>query len=107
VLEQLPLAACSDDFVFDNEMIAQAMFGRFRVGEISCPTKYFPEASSINFRRSCVYGLGVLRTALMYRLCRSGLAKSKIFATDGPRLPKIAPMPSMTVAEPLRVMRAA
>ena len=107
VLEQLPLAACSDDFVFDNEMIAQAMFGRFRVGEISCPTKYFPEASSINFRRSCVYGLGVLRTALMYRLCRWGLAKCKIFATDGPRLPKIAPMPSMTVAEPLRVMRAA
>jgi glycosyltransferase involved in cell wall biosynthesis len=107
VLEQLPLAACSDDFVFDNEMIAQAMFGGFRVGEISCPTKYFPEASSINFRRSCVYGLGVLRTALMYRLCRWGLTKCKIFAADGPRLPKIAPMPSMTVAEPLRVMRAA
>lgn len=107
VLERLPLGACSDDFVFDNEMIAQAMFGGFRVGEISCPTKYFPEASSINFRRSCVYGLGVLRTALVYRLCRWGLTKSKIFAADGPRLPKVAPMPSMTVAEPLRVMRAA
>jgi glycosyltransferase involved in cell wall biosynthesis len=107
VLQQLPLAACSDDFVFDNEMIAQAMFGGFRVGEISCPTKYFPEASSINFRRSCVYGLGVLRTAIVYRLCRLGLGKSKIFASDAPRLPSIAPLPTMTVAEPLRVMRAA
>ena len=107
VLQQLPLAACSDDFVFDNEMIAQAMFGGFRVGEISCPTKYFPEASSINFRRSCIYGLGVLRTALVYRLCRWRLAKSTLFASDGPQLPQIAPVPSMTVAEPLRVMRAA
>jgi len=107
VLQQLPLAACSDDFVFDNEMIAQAMFGGFRVGEISCPTKYFPEASSINFRRSCVYGLGVLRTAIVYRLCRWGIGKSKIFASDAPRLPSIAPLPTMTVAEPLRVMRAA
>jgi hypothetical protein len=93
--------------VFDNEMIAQAMFAGFRVGEISCPTKYFPEASSINFRRSCVYGFGVLRTALMFRLCRWGLAKSRLFAGDGPQLPQTAPMPSMTVAEPLKVMRAA
>src|SRR5205085_5943935 len=69
VLSQLPLLACSDDFVFDNEMIAQAMWAGFRLGEISCPTKYFAEASSINFRRSCVYGLGVLRTAITYRLC--------------------------------------
>lgn len=107
VLQQLPLAACSDDFVFDNEMVAQAMFAGFRVGEISCPTKYFPEASSINFRRSCIYGLGVLRTALMYRLCRWRLAESSVFACDGAQLPKIAPMPSMTVAEPIRVLRAA
>ena len=107
VLQQLPLAACSNDFVFDNEMIAQAMFAGFRVGEISCPTKYFPEASSINFRRSCVYGLGVLRTAVVYRLCRWRLAKSKLFAGDGPQLPKIVPMPTMAVAEPLRVIRAA
>jgi hypothetical protein len=107
VLQQLPLAACSDDFVFDNEMVAQAMFAGFRVGEISCPTKYFPEASSINFRRSCIYGLGVLRTALMYRLCRWRLAESRVFACDGAQLPKIAPMPSMTVAEPIRVLRAA
>src|SRR5947208_939577 len=107
VLSQLPLLACSDDFVFDNEMIAQAMFRGFRVGEISCPTKYFPEASSINFRRSCVYGLGVLRTALTYRLCRWGFARSKLFAADGPHLPRITPLPSMTVAEPFKVMRAA
>ena len=106
-LQQLPLAACSDDFVFDNEMVAQAMFRGFRVGEISCPTKYFPEASSINFRRSCVYGLGVLRTALTFRLCRWGLMNSRIFASDAPQLPRIAPMPSMTVAEPLRVKHAA
>jgi glycosyltransferase involved in cell wall biosynthesis len=107
VLEQLPLLSCSDDFVFDNEMIAQAMWGRFSIGEISCPTKYFPEASSINFRRSCVYGLGVLRTALVFRLCRWHLASSKIFAADGPNLPSITPLPNMTVAEPLKRLRAA
>jgi hypothetical protein len=83
------------------------MFAGYSIGEISCPTKYFPEASSINFRRSCIYGLGVVRTAITYRLCRWGLASSKLFAAAGPRLPIIAPIPSMTVAEPLRVMRAA
>ena len=80
VLETLPLLECSDDFIFDNQMIAQAMHFGFRVGEISCPTKYFPEASSINFQRSVVYGVGVLRTALSYRLHRMGLAKSPLFA---------------------------
>ena len=107
VLEDLPLAACSDDFVFDNEMIAQAMFAGYRVGEISCPTKYFAEASSINFRRSCVYGLGVLRTAIMYRLSRWGIGKSKIFVAHEGRLPSISPMSNMTVAEPLKRPRAA
>jgi glycosyltransferase involved in cell wall biosynthesis len=108
VLQQLPLLACSDDFVFDNEMIAQAMWARFRLGEISCPTKYFPEASSINFRRSCIYGLGVLRTALTYRLCRWGLWTSDLFAGAAAQLPSSAPaMPSMTVAEPLPRKRAA
>lgn len=107
VLQKLPLAACSDDFVFDNEMIALAVFGGWRLGEISCPTKYFPEASSINFRRSCAYGLGVLRTALTYRLCRWGLLNSRIFAADAPRLPMIAPIPTMTVAGPLARRRAA
>ena len=61
VLERLPLLACSDDFVFDSQMIAQTFSFGFRIGEISCPTRYFPEASSINFARSVTYGLGVLR----------------------------------------------
>jgi glycosyltransferase involved in cell wall biosynthesis len=107
VLEQLPLLACSDDFVFDNEMIAQAVWARFRLGEISCPTKYFPEASSINFRRSCIYGLGVLRTAITYRLCRLELWTSSLFDTRAATLPRsAAAMPSMTVAEPLSRARA-
>ena len=93
VLEELPLLACSDDFVFDNQMIAQAVWSNFRVGEISCPTKYFAEASSINFRRSCIYGLGVLRTSLSYRLCRWGLLRSRLFAADAPRLPRAVPAP--------------
>lgn len=79
VLETLPLMACSDDFVFDNQMIAQAAWHDFRIGEISCPTKYFPEASSINFRRSCIYGLGVLRTAIDYRLSRWRLKRPALF----------------------------
>jgi hypothetical protein len=81
-------------------MIAQAMFAGFRVGEISCPTKYFAEASSINFRRSCIYGLGVLRTAIIYRLCRWGFARSHLFAKDAARLPTVVPMRTMTVADP-------
>ena len=80
VLEKLPLLACSDDFVFDNQMIAQAVWAGVPIGEISCPTKYFAEASSINFRRSCTYGLGVLKTALDYRLSRWGLKRPKMFA---------------------------
>jgi glycosyltransferase involved in cell wall biosynthesis len=83
VLERLPLLRCSDDFVFDNQMLAQAMYFGFRVGEISCPTKYFPEASSINFQRSVTYGFGVLRTAAEYRLKKLGLASPKILA-DAP-----------------------
>jgi glycosyltransferase involved in cell wall biosynthesis len=70
VIERLPLEQNSDDFVFDNEMISQAIHAGFRVGEISCPTRYFPEASSINFRRSVVYGLGVLRCAWQYNRWR-------------------------------------
>ena len=103
VLEGLPLLACSDDFVFDNQMIAQAMWAKFQIGEISCPTKYFPEASSINYRRSCIYGFGVLRTAIGYRLSRWGLHQSRLYAADAPRLPRTVPhmMPSMAVAEPL------
>lgn len=79
VLETLPLKVCSDDFVFDNEMLAQSVFFRFKLGEISCPTKYFAEASSINFSRSVVYGLGVLGTSLSFMLHRSGIKKSALF----------------------------
>jgi glycosyltransferase involved in cell wall biosynthesis len=80
VLEKLPLMNNSDDFVFDNQMIVQAIYFGFRIGEVSCPTKYFPEASSINFRRSVVYGLGVLQTAMQFRLQRMGLRRSPLFA---------------------------
>jgi glycosyltransferase involved in cell wall biosynthesis len=79
VLEKLPLLACSDDFVFDNQMIAQAAWNGFRMGEISCPTRYFEEASSINFRRSCIYGVGVVKTALSYRLARWRVKASPLF----------------------------
>jgi glycosyltransferase involved in cell wall biosynthesis len=79
VLESLPFLGNSDDFIFDNEMLAQALYFGFRLGEISCPTRYFPEASSINFQRSVIYGLGVLWTALRYRLQVWGLAEFDIF----------------------------
>ena len=78
VLEALDLESASDDFVFDNQMLLMALFKGFRLGEISCPTRYFPEASSINFRRSVIYGLGVLATAVEYRLARLG-RRSRLF----------------------------
>jgi glycosyltransferase involved in cell wall biosynthesis len=80
VLETLPLHNCSEDFVFDNQMLAQSTYFGFRIGEISCPTKYFADASSINFKRSVVYGLGVLKTSLQFRLQSWGLIRSPIFA---------------------------
>ncbi len=79
VLETLPLERNSDDFVFDNQMLAQAIYAGFRIGEVSCPTRYFPEASSIDFRRSVTYGLGVLATAATLRLHRWGLVRSPLF----------------------------
>ena len=82
VLEALALARCSDDFVFDNEMLAQAAFAGFAIGEISCPTRYFAEASSINFGRSVTYGLGVLRTAVAFRLARWKLRPSVLFGDE-------------------------
>ena len=92
VLETLPLEENSDDFVFDNEMLVQAVAFRFRIGEISCPTKYFDEASSINFRRSVRYGLGVLGTAAKYLLQRTGLGRFRLFSPEGRRLvPSAAP----------------
>lgn len=75
VIERLPLLSCSDDFVFDNQMIVQTVYFGFRIGEISCPTKYFDDASSINFRRSVVYGIGVLTTALQFLLKKWRLAR--------------------------------
>lgn len=79
VLESLPLSANNDDFVFDNEMLAQSAFFGYRIGEISCPTKYFKDASSINFKRSVKYGFGVLATSLKYRLQKMRLAQFRIF----------------------------
>jgi glycosyltransferase involved in cell wall biosynthesis len=79
ILQNLPLDADDDDFVFDNQMIAQVIWHGYRVGEVSCPTKYFPEASSINFQRSVKYGLGVLATALEFRMAKMGLIKSQRF----------------------------
>lgn len=92
VLETLPLAANSDDFVFDNQMLIQALAFDQRIGEISCPTKYFPEASEINFRRSVVYGVGVLWTALVYRLWKWKWLRSELFSRDATlRLQPIEP----------------
>lgn len=86
VLEALPLSENSDDFVFDNQMLVQAVYFGFRIGEISCPTRYIADSSSISFVRSCKYGFGVLGTALSYRLQRLGLRKDKIFSQSGRRL---------------------
>jgi glycosyltransferase involved in cell wall biosynthesis len=79
VLQDLPLDSNSDDFVFDNQMLSQIIYRGFRVGEISCPTHYFPEASSINFRRSTTYGFGVLRTAISFRLACWGWDRGTAF----------------------------
>src|SRR6202045_665708 len=83
VLQTLPLLENSDDFIFDNQMLAQAVMFGFRIGEISCPTRYFEEASSINFTRSVKYGLGVLLTTASFVAHRVGVAKSPLFDTTG------------------------
>lgn len=75
LLEKLPLAKNSDDFVFDNQMLAQIHWLGYSIAEVSCPTKYFEEASSINFRRSLEYGIGCMQTALNYRLAKLGVTK--------------------------------
>lgn len=85
VLEKLPLAECDDDFIFDNQMLALLSYNDFKIGELSCPTKYFKEASSINFARSCKYGFGVLGTSIEYRFAKMGL-KSKIFSDNAKKL---------------------
>ena len=86
VLTKLPLLENSDDFVFDNQMLAQCAYFGFKIGEVSCPTKYFPEASSINFQRSVKYGLGVLATTLQFAFQKWGLHRYRIFDAEGRRL---------------------
>jgi len=86
VLDVLPLEANSDDFVFDNQMLAQIIYFGYRMGELSCPTRYFQEASSINFWRSVTYGFGVLTTAIQFRLQKWGLARFRIFSREGHKL---------------------
>lgn len=81
VLQKINFMANSDDFVFDNQMLAQIFYAGFEIAEITCPTKYFEEASSINFRRSCKYGFGVLGTSIAYRLEKWGIGKREIFKT--------------------------
>lgn len=79
VLERLPLEHNSDDFVFDNQMLAQILWQGYTIAEVTCPTKYFAEASSINLRRSIKYGLGCVRTALQFRLAKWGMYRSPRF----------------------------
>lgn len=83
VLRAIPYHTNSDDFVFDNELIGQVTFADFTIGEVTCPTKYFAEASSINFRRSVKYGLGVLRVSCTYRLHKWGIGRYRLFSGIG------------------------
>ena len=80
VLQGLPLDSNSDNFVFDNQMLAQIIFGGYAIGEISCPTRYMKDSSSINFSSSVTYGLGVLKTSLLFRLHRWGFVRSSLFS---------------------------
>ena len=79
VLQRIKYEANSDDFVFDNQMVAQIFYAGYEIAEITCPTKYFDDASSINLKRSTIYGIGVLQTSLCYFLQKTKLAKFKIF----------------------------
>jgi glycosyltransferase involved in cell wall biosynthesis len=83
ILERLPLAANSDDFVFDNQMLAQILWYKYTIAEVTCPTKYFAEASSINFRRSVKYGFGCLGTAMAFRLARMKIRATPLFPVAG------------------------
>ncbi|HSS95727.1 MAG TPA: glycosyltransferase family 2 protein [Terriglobales bacterium] len=91
VLTELPLLENSDDFVFDNQVLAQCAYFGFKLGEVSCPTKYFAEASSINFARSVKYGFGVLGTTMQFALQKWGRGNFKIFSAKGRRLEGAAP----------------
>jgi len=95
VLLKLPLLENSDGFVFDNEMLCQAIYFGFSVGEVSSPCRYFPEASSIGFASSVRYGLGVLRTGVLYRLNRWGLLRTPIFSPQGRGLRPVIESPTL------------
>jgi glycosyltransferase involved in cell wall biosynthesis len=97
VLESLPLEENSDGFVFDNQMLCQAIYFGFSVGEISSPCRYFPEASSIGPLASLRYGVGVLLTGLLFRLQRWGLVRSKVFDPEGAKLRPGGPAESATI----------
>lgn len=86
VLLALPMLENSDDFIFDNQILLQAFYFGYRVGEMTCPSRYIKESSSINFQRSVVYGLSVLKTAVQYLLQKSNLGKSRIFDKDGRKI---------------------
>jgi len=85
LLDALPLEENSDDFVFDNQVLSQIIYGGYSIGEITCPTSYAEDSSSISFSRSAVYGLGVLKTSVLFRLNRLGLVNSPIFGRVKPR----------------------
>ncbi|MCL4868307.1 MAG: glycosyltransferase family 2 protein [Anaerolineae bacterium] len=84
VLEALPLEHNSDNFIFDNQVLSQIIYGGYAIGEITCPTRYMDDSSSINFRNSTIYGLGVLKTSLLFRLHRWGMIRSPLFAKVKP-----------------------
>jgi glycosyltransferase involved in cell wall biosynthesis len=86
LVEQLPLERNSNDFVFDNQMLAQIAWRGFTIAEISCPTRYFKESSSINFARSVRYGIGCMATALVFRMAKAGLLHSRLFSTPPPNV---------------------
>jgi len=83
LLEKLPFEKNSDDFVFDNQILAQTLWLGYKISEVSCPTRYFAEASSINFRRSVKYGIGCMTTAVAFRLTKLNLIRSRLFEHDG------------------------
>lgn len=99
VLSSLPLLENSDDFIFDNQMLVQAIRFGYRIGEITCPTRYLEESSSINFRRSVAYGLGVLGTSLRYRVSRAGVREYPFLSARGKRLPPEGPRPADPAGE--------
>lgn len=85
VLEKVDYEVNSDNFIFDNQMLSQIIYKDFEIGEVTCPTKYFEEASSINLKNSAIYGLGVLKVSLVHRLCKWGLMKSAMYRDRQPR----------------------